>query len=263
MSGFQDHFSTLAAGYARFRPRYPAELFEHLAGLAPRRDVAWDCATGSGQAAVALAEHFTRVWATDASAGQIAHAQPNPRVHYGVALAERSGLAGSSVDLVTVAQALHWFDLDAFYPEVRRVLRPGGILAAWCYGPVELPGSALQEVVDRFYSETVGPYWPPERLLVEDGYRSLAFPFEELEAPRFTMEARLTPDQLAGYLGTWSATRRYVEATGHDPIPELREELTRLWSPAPQPVPARWPISLRVGRGQGSGMRLAAGCPVE
>ena len=247
-SPFPDHFSCTAAAYARHRPRYPDALFAYLAALAPERTVAWDCATGSGQAAVALVRHFPRVIATDASAEQIAHAAPHPRVEYRTAPAEHSGLPDASAELITVAQALHWFDRDAFYAEAARVLRPGGVLAVWSYGALELPGGALQHGIDRFYTETVGPYWPPERLSVEEGYRTLRLPFPEIAPPSFTMEARLSLDALIGYVGTWSAVQRYREATGEDPLPELRDELARDWSATEELRLVRWPLALRVAR---------------
>jgi SAM-dependent methyltransferase len=247
MADFADHFSGAAAEYARFRPRYPAALFSYLASLVSKEALAWDCATGSGQAAVALAGHLSRVVATDASAEQIAHAEPHPRVEYRVATAERSGLEAASVELVTVAQALHWFDLPAFYTETARVLRPGGVLAAWCYGQMVLPSAALQHTLDRFYSETLGPYWPAERRLVEEGYASLDFPFIELPAPSFAMEMQASLDGLLGYLGTWSATLRYIKATGHDPLPELGREIAIHWGDPRAQRAVRWPLPLRVG----------------
>lgn len=248
MSDFPDHFSDRAAEYARFRPRYPAKLFTYLASLVAPRTTAWDCATGSGQAALALAEHFARVFATDASAEQLAHARPHPKVEYRIAAAERSGLDSASVDLITVAQALHWFDIPAFFVEARRVLRPGGVLAVWCYRRLEIVGGALRGALDRFYSETVGPYWPKERHLVEDGYRALDFPFPELSAPAFAMEARMSLEALIGYLGTWSATQGYVRATGQDPLPAFMRELMRHWTRPNEPRSVRWPLALRVGQ---------------
>jgi SAM-dependent methyltransferase len=248
MAEFADHFSGAAAEYARFRPRYPAALFSYLASLVPGEAVAWDCATGNGQAAVALAAHLSRVVATDASAEQIAHAEPHPRVEYRVAPAERSGLDAASVELVTVAQALHWFDPAAFYAEAQRVLRPGGVIAVWCYGHMVLPTAALQNALDRFYSVTVGPYWPPERALVEAGYGSLHFPFDDVASPAFVMEMQTSLDGLLGYLGTWSATQRYVQATGRDPVPELGREVAMHWGDPHAQRVVRWPLSLRVGR---------------
>lgn len=244
--GFPDHFSSVAADYARFRPRYPAALLRYLADLALGRSLAWDCATGNGQAAVGLAELFDRVVATDASADQVAHAIPHPKVEYRVARAEACGLPPASVDLVTVAQALHWFDLDAFYAEVRRVLGPGGVLAVWCYGRFEADNPQVVAALERFYHETVGPYWPAERRLVEEGYRSLPFPFAELAPPAFEMTGELPLGGLAGHLGTWSAVKRFREATGRDPLPELLEEFAAAEPAGTYRV--RWPIALRVGR---------------
>lgn len=246
MAAFPDHLSSVAAEYARFRPRYPEALIRYVAGVAPGRGLAWDCATGSGQAAVGLAEFFERVVATDAAEKQIAQATAHPRVEYRVAVAEASGLEAGSVDLVTVAQALHWFALEAFYAEVRRVLRPGGVLAVWCYGRFEPEDGRLRAVIERFYHETVGPYWPAERKLVEEGYRSLPFPFDELGPPTFEMGATLTLGEIAGQLGTWSAVKRYREATGGDPIPGLVREIEGTGVEGPCRV--RWPIAMRVGR---------------
>lgn len=244
---FRDRFASAAPAYAAFRPRYPAALFAALAGHAPGHHMAWDCATGSGQAAIGLAEHFALVEATDASAAQLAAALPHPRVHYRQAPAEASGLAPRSVELVTVAQALHWLDRPAFYAEVRRVLAPGGVVAAWCYGLVEL-GPALDEPIRAFYERTVGPYWPPERALVDSGYRTIDFPFAELAPPPITMEAELTLAELGGYLGTWSAVLSYRSARGHDPVAPLLDRLRVEWGGPERRRTARWPLALRAGR---------------
>ncbi len=246
--GFQDHYSNVAASYARYRPRYPRELFEHLAALAPARDLAWDCATGNGQAAAGLAAHFKRVVATDASHAQIANAQPHPGVDYRVAPAEQSGLATDSVDLISVAQALHWFDTPGFFAEARRVLRAKGVLAAWCYGQMQILNPDAQRVLDKYYAETVGPYWPPERRLIEAGYRTIAFPFHQIPPPRFTMKADLTLEELSGYLGTWSATRRYIQATGQNPVPSVVRALAGAWGDRGARQEVAWPLSLRIGR---------------
>ena len=153
---FHDHFFRTSAGYAAFRPSYPAALFEMLARLAPARDVAWDCATGSGQAAIGLAQHFERVIATDASESQIAAARTHQRITYHVALAERSALPDAAAALITIAQALHWLDIEAFWDEAGRVLRPRGIVAAWCYGLLSIE-PAIDAALENFYWKTVGP----------------------------------------------------------------------------------------------------------
>ena len=244
---FKDHFSERSSIYAAFRPRYPRELFAFLAGLAPSRRTAWDCATGSGQAALGLALEFDRVIATDASAAQLAEAAPHPRIEYRLAPAESSGLADASIDLVTVAQAAHWLDLTSFFAEARRALVPGGVIALWCYVMCRIE-PAIDAVVDAFYRETVGPFWLPERALVEDGYRSIEFPFEEIAAPDFAIEEELTLDRLAGYVRSWSATSRFTAERGWDPVERLVEDLSPLWRDPDRLRMARWPLLIRVGR---------------
>lgn len=247
MSGFKDHFSSASDRYAAYRPDYPAPLFTWLAGRCAEHDIAWDCATGSGQAALGLAPHFRRVAATDASAEQIRHAAPHPAIEFRVAPAEASGLAERSVDLVTVAQAAHWFDLPRFYAEVARVLKPGGVLALWGYGRMVLPGE-LDAPFQRFYAETVGPYWPPERALIDNGYRSLDFPFAEIEAPAFRIDVAWSLPRLIAYLSTWSAVKRYQDAQGLDPLPALMAELAPAWGDMDTARPLQWPLFLRVGQ---------------
>ena len=244
---FKDHFSTRSADYAQFRPRYPVELFEYLAGIAPDRSRAWDCATGNGQAATGLARFFECVIATDASEKQIANAERDERIEYRVAAADQSELEARSVSLVTVAQALHWFDVDLFYDEVKRVLKPGGVLAIWCYNLFNI-SPAIDALVEDFYRNIVGPYWDPARHLVETGYRTVPFPFAELEAPKFQMEANWSLDHLLGYLRTWSATKGFVAARGFDPVIRLADQLAPLWGNAADRKTVRWPLSVRAGR---------------
>jgi SAM-dependent methyltransferase len=222
-------------------------MFQFLADVAPEHELVWDCATGSGQAAVPLADHFARVIATDASAQQIANAEPHPQVEYRVAQAEQSGLESHSVDLVTVAQALHWFDVDAFHAEARRVLKPDGIIAVSCYTFLEV-APEIDAIVNRFYFETVGPYWPPERAIIENGYRDLPFPFPQIPAPQFRIEAHWSVEQLTGYLRTWSATQKFIAARGYDPVGETERALRQVWGKADAQRLVVWPLLLRVGR---------------
>jgi len=245
---FHDHFSGIANRYADFRPHYPAALFDYLATLASRTSLVWDCACGNGQATLDLAQRFDRVVATDASREQIASATQHPKVEFRVAPAEQSGLPDESAGLVTVAQALHWFDLDRFYAEVRRVLSPGGVLAAWAYGINEVDGGPVNQLVQDYYSHTVGPYWPPQRKLVEEGYRTIPFPFDEITPPVFRMETRWTLEQLVGYFSTWSATNRFIKTTGRNPLASLSQNLSRVWGDANSPRLVAWPLSMRVGR---------------
>ena len=243
---FTDHFASVAAQYARFRPGYPAALFDFLARVAPARDLAWDCGTGTGIAAVPLAERFAHVVATDASAAQLAEAPPHARITWRVLREEQSGLEPGSASLVTVAQAAHWFDLDAFYREVDRVIRPGGVLALWCYGLLDIE-SRIDRILHRFEHERVGPYWPGERRHVDAEYRTLPFPYPRIDTPGFTMEAALTRSALLGYLGSWSAVSRYRSATGEDPLDEVDAELTPHW-PAGETKLVRWPLTVVAGR---------------
>ncbi len=246
MSGFKDHFSDRAAGYAAFRPRYPAALFDWLAGEAPGRELAWDAATGNGQAALGLAERFARVLASDASAEQIARATPHPRVEYRVARAEEGGPPDGSCDLVVVAQALHWLDHAAFFAAARRALRPGGLCAAWVYIAPNLADAALDAELQSF-ARRMQPFWPPERTEVDDGYRSVVLPFDEIAPPPFTLESTPTLVEFAGYLRTWSATRRYVSLHGHDPVAEVEDRLAAAW-PAGRRCGLRWTLAVRAGR---------------
>jgi SAM-dependent methyltransferase len=248
---YADHFSRLALAYASCRPTYPDELFTYLASLASNRNFVWDCAAGSGQATIPLAGHFHRVHATDISAAMLSQAPAHPRVEYHVAPADASGLSQGTVDLVTVAQALHWLNIEAFYAEAERVLVPGGLLAVWTYGTQSLDEPALDRELQHFYTEIVGPYWPEGRCHVESGYRTLRFPFSELESPAFNLEERWSLAQLLGYIGTWSATQRFREMRGSDPVLRLREELEPRWGDPEISRPLRWPLSLRVGRKPG------------
>jgi SAM-dependent methyltransferase len=245
---FADHFSGVSAGYAAFRPRYPDALFQFLAREAPAQDAVWDAGTGSGQAAIGLARHFAHVIATDASAQQIEHATPDPRVHYRVAPAEASGLENATVDLVTAAQALHWFDRPRFWVEARRALRPRGVVAVWTYTMFEI-APALDELVLHFYRAVVGPYWPPERRITEQRYQTIEFPFAEFEAPDFVIEQQVTLDDVAGYIRTWSATRGFMQQHGRDPVDELIADLAPVWGASPRQTRlARWPVAMRIGR---------------
>lgn len=243
---FPDHFSGHAAAYARARPTYPPELFAHLADLAPARGLAWDVGCGNGQAARAVVEHVARVVATDASAQQLAQAHAHPRVQFARARAERAPLPDDSVDLVTVAQALHWFDLDAFHAEVRRVATSRALVAEWSYDLMTVTPQ-VDRVVQHLYRDVVGSYWPSERRHVEDGYAQLEFPFERVSVPAFAMQLTWSLEQLVAYLGTWSSVRRCMRARGEDPVAALRGELEAGWGSAASRT-VTWPLAVRVGR---------------
>jgi ubiquinone/menaquinone biosynthesis C-methylase UbiE len=244
---FKDHFSGHASDYKVFRPAYPPELFVFLASLVPVDELVWDCATGNGQAAIDLAGHFSRVFATDASAEQIRHAEPHPRVEYAVAPAERCPLPDQSVNLVTVAQALHWFDMSSFYAEVRRVSRPGGYLAVWTYNLMTID-AALNPILERLQIDYVGRYWPPERELVDAAYRTVPFPFEEVPIPRFSMHTEWDFNRVMGYMNTWSSTKAFIRAHGFNPLERLADEFLAAWGEPSKTKNVQWQFYTRVGR---------------
>jgi ubiquinone/menaquinone biosynthesis C-methylase UbiE len=243
----KDHFSGHADRYEAFRPTYPEALFAYVSSLCTTRELAWDCATGNGQAAVALASYFRTVIATDASQRQIDHARPCHHVQYHVAPADAAPLADSSVDLITVAQALHWFDLPRFYDEVRRVARPGSVIAVWCY-QLHTITPEIDAVVDHYYADIVGVDWPPERRLVENGYKTIAFPFDPVAPPPFQMIHRWPLSQVLGYLSSWSATQRYKKRTGTDPLKLIADKLAFAWGDPEKTRDVTWPLHVRVGR---------------
>jgi SAM-dependent methyltransferase len=246
MTVFKDHFSERSDEYAKYRPDYPPGLFDWLATLAPTRELAWDVGTGNGQAAIGVARYFDRVIASDAAEAQLRHAAAHERVVYRVMPAERTDFASAAVDLITVAQALHWFDFGRFYEEVRRVLKPGAAIVAWTYGLLRVT-PAVDAVLKHHYTQTVGAYWPPERRYVDENYRTIPFPFTRIAAPDVPMKQRWRLEDMFGYLGTWSATRRYRQAHGHDPSELIREALARAWG-TKEDLEVEWPLYVIAGR---------------
>jgi ubiquinone/menaquinone biosynthesis C-methylase UbiE len=247
VTGFKDYFSEVSSSYRDFRPHYPEELFEHLADLAPSRSTAWDCATGNGQAARLLSRYFDRVIATDASASQVENAETVERVTYRVERAESTSIETQSVDLVTVAQALHWFDLSLFEREVRRVCKPRAVLAAWSYALLQSKPT-VDAVIEKYYNGMLGDYWTEERRIVERGYKDVSFPFEPLESPSFAMHAQWSLDHMLGYLSTWSAAKRYEDRNGEDPVTLIADELTRAWGDPQSRLDVSWPLTVRFWR---------------
>jgi len=243
---FKDHFSGHAANYADARPHYPLELFTYLAALCPERELACDCGTGNGQSALALAAHFKRVLATDASQAQLDQAPLHPRVEYLQQAAESISLSADSVDLITVAQALHWFDIEKFFDRAEVVLKNDGILAIWSYGMATISPD-IDEVVSTLYASILEQFWPPERRLVEAGYSSINFPFSPLSAPALGMECKWSLQQLLDYFLSWSATRRYMEVNGNNPLEIIKAELGVAWGNARYRI-VRWPLNIRVSR---------------
>jgi len=257
MTGFKDHFSGHAASYRAGRPSYPPALFSWLAQQCSSHRLAWDVGCGNGQASFALAAHFERVLATDPSAAQVANATTHPRIDYRVERAERSSAADESVDLLTAAQALHWFDLERYFAEAKRVAKPSALIAAFGYGVLRV-SEDVESALEAFHAE-VEAHWPPERAIVAAHYTTIDFPFVEIEFPDFAMACDWTLTQLVEYLETWSAVVRCRSATGRDPIPPLRRELEAVWGAPERTERVEWPLFGRVGRVLRSGGVLTGG----
>lgn len=243
---FKDYFSTQADAYAKYRPNYPDGLYDYLLSITTGRQTAWDCATGNGQVAVVLANYFAEVVATDASRAQINHAQAHPKVNYRVATAENSGLADCSVDLITVGQALHWFNFENFYAEVRRVAKPGGVLAVWGYELCEVTPE-IDALFMYYYNTVLHGYWAKEREHVEKRYSDVPFPFKEIAAPHFYITLNYTLADFAGYLFSWSATQKYLQKQGHNPLEFVLPQLATAWGNADEVRTVKFPVFMRVG----------------
>lgn len=243
---FKDNFSTQSAAYAAHRPHYPDTLFRYLLGECRDHKLAWDAGSGNGQAAQKLALHFDRVYATDASSAQIVNATPLTNISYAVANEQAPALKRHSVDLITVAQALHWFDLNVFYAEAERVLKRYGVIACWSYKLFRINPEVDLEI-NRLYTDILGSFWDPERRLVDTGYRTLSFPFRELRIPRFEMKSSWNFENMLGFLGSWSAVSHYKKREGGDPIVENTKRLKAAWGDPQEMKEVSWPLSIRVG----------------
>ncbi|MEN0061697.1 MAG: class I SAM-dependent methyltransferase [Myxococcota bacterium] len=245
--GFVDRFGPRATAYARYRPSYPAALFEMIADLAPTRDRCWDCATGNGQAATSLAQHFVQVVATDRSEAQLANAVSGHGVTYRREAAEATSLPDASVDAITVASALHWLDRSSFYAEVSRVAVPGAVIAVWTYSTRVDVSPEVDALLRRVAVEILGPYWSESWHDVETGYRDVPFPFAPLDAPKFDLRMTWTLDDLLGFVNTWSAAIRFHQERGSFATEPLEGELRGAWGPA-EARQAIIPLHLRMGR---------------
>jgi ubiquinone/menaquinone biosynthesis C-methylase UbiE len=245
ISNYIAHFSEKSTNYLVFRPDYPSALFNYLSKLSENHDTAWDCGTGTGKAALALAQYFKRVIATDSNETQLTVAPKKQSIHYYHWPAERTEIAATSVDLITVAQALHWFNLEAFYQEVRRVLKPKGILAAWCYSLGRLTPE-IDPYITKLYSDILADCWPQERKWIDEHYQTIPFPFQKVKTPEFMIEKPLNFSQLCGYLQTWSAVKEYSARHQDNPVKFILNELKMHWGdPTIQRI-MRWPIHLLV-----------------
>ena len=248
---FEDHFSSHSAQYAQHRPRYPDEIYAYLASITPGHSLAWDCGTGNGQAAIGLTQYFDKVHATDASPEQIARVYAHDKVEYGVEPAEQVSLDTSSTDIVTVAVAIHWFNFDEFYREVKRVLKTDGILAAWTYNLPEI-APEIDPLINRYYSEILNGYWPERIHYLAEEYKTIPFPFEEITPPPFVMQINWNLIQFAGFLDSWSATQRYKAQKGQHPVEIIWPQLAATWGNENEARPIRWHLHFRIGRNKSS-----------
>ncbi len=242
----KDNFSSLSDNYARYRPTYPAALYDYLLSVVPGRTAVWDCGTGNGQVAQDLAPHFNNVYATDISEQQISSAVTNPKIKYSIQRAEQTDFPDDFFDLITVAQAIHWFEFDQFYHEASRTIRHNGILAVMGYAGI-LVSPEIDKLISYFYRDVVGPFWDAERRYIDEYYQTIPFPFPELPSVVLQNQADWTLDHLIGYLGTWSAVKHFRDQKGWNPLEEIQDALTATWGMA-ETRPVRFPILLRVAR---------------
>ena len=242
-----EYFNVRSNDYKKYRPVYPKELFDFLADIAPANDLAWDCGCGTGQATAALSDYFDKVTGTDVSEGQIKNAIKKQNIIYKVISEETSGFKDNSVDLVTCAQSLHWLTLNKLYKEVKRVLKPGGIIAVWTYNLFRV-NKEIDSLIDKFYFDIIYSYWPEQRKHVESKYKELDFPFNKRPAPQFSMEAEWNIDQLIGYLNTWTGVQNYIEFEAFNPLEFIEKELQTIWKKNKSKKKIIvWPLTLKVG----------------
>jgi ubiquinone/menaquinone biosynthesis C-methylase UbiE len=247
MSSFKDFFSQQSAIYAQYRPTYPNELFQYLASLTNEHELAWDCGTGNGQTAYSLTKYFKKIYASDASEPQIKNAVQHPCIEYHIEKAEESQLKDLSVDLVTCSQSLHWFNFDAYYKEVKRVLKPGGIIAAWIYKIPRITPE-VDELFLYFHNEVIGEFWQEENRMVERGYADLPFPFEQIIPPHFKIQQEYSFDQLLGYMNSWSALQRFIHKKGYNPLIDFEPKLLNAWGKRSILRLVTWDLVLKVGK---------------
>jgi len=241
----KDNFSRQAGVYAKYRPNYPTELFDFILQQISQKQNAWDCATGNGQTAKVLAGHFENVFATDISQKQIDNAWQARNIHYSVQPAEQTGFAGNTFDLITVSQALHWFNFEKFYTEVRRVGKKESWIAVWMYSLLRI-SAEIDKIVETYHFETLEKYWDSERKYVDNNYATVPFPFKELQTPGFAIEYYWTLEELEGYFNTWSALQKFMAANNHNPVPDIIKLIEPHWKNDRMNI--LFPLLLRMGK---------------
>jgi len=241
----KDNFSRRSDLYAKYRPEYPPALFEYILGFVKEKELAWDCGTGNGQAAAVLSRYFKKIYATDISQKQLDNAVKKDNISYTLEPAEKTSLADRSVNLITVAQAIHWFNFDAFYNEVRRVAKPGAVIAVWTYSLLKI-SAEIDHIIEDHHFNTLGKYWDPERKYVDDGYASIPFPFNAVETPLFNIELHWSLQDLEGYLNTWSGLQNFIKANSYNPVGEVIEKISRHWGDR-ETRKLLFPVHLKLG----------------
>jgi SAM-dependent methyltransferase len=240
----KDNFSNQAEVYAKYRPQYPPELFQYILSFVKEKKLAWDCGTGNGQTAKELSKYFENVYATDISSKQIEHAAKEKNICYAIEPAEQTNIEDSTIDLITVSQALHWFDFDKFYDEVKRVSKQNGVIAVWTYSLLKID-PVTDALINNYHFNTLHDYWDKERKYVDDAYTTIPFPFEQISSPEFSIELNWNVDDLEGYLNTWSALQKFIKENNYNPVPDLMKEIKRNW-PASETRKTIFPIYLKL-----------------
>ena len=241
----KDNFSTQADVYAKYRPQYPDALFEYIMSFVKEKNLAWDCGTGNGQTAKKLSKYFDKVYATDISSKQIEHAAKKSNINYVVEPAEKTSLKNNTVDLVTVSQALHWFNFEKFYAEVKRVAKPTAVIAVWTYSLLQTD-SVTDKLIHDYHFKTLEKYWDEERKYVDDGYKTIPVPFKKIDNPEFFIELNWNTEDLEGYFNTWSALQKFIKVNNYNPVPDLMKEIKLNW-PADECRKIIFPIHIKLG----------------
>ena len=244
---FKDFFSKQSDFYAKFRPVYPNKVYEILSSLCKKHELAWDGGTGNGQAALGLTPFFSKIIATDASSNQIEHAKTHAQIKYIICKAEQTPIENHSIDLITIAQAFHWFHFDKFYNEVKRVLKPKGILALWCYWHNRKISPTIDPIIKKYSDSIVHSFWPKEVQYVWDHYQTIPFPFEEIEIEKIDMTCEWDLYELMGYIFSWSATQRFIEIEKTNPMKKIQMKLLNAWGDPKKKRRISWPLYFRVG----------------
>ena len=244
----KDLFSIQAADYARYRPTYPSELIDYIIGFVPEKNLAWDCATGNGQAAVLLSPYFRQIIATDSSEKQLLQAVPAENITYLPGKAEQTNFADNSFDLITIAQAYHWFQFSDFAREAKRIAKPGGIIAVWGYNIPACNDDVLNRLISHFYKKIIGPYWDAERKYIDESYQTIPFDFDELPSKDFSIRVNWSKDDVAGYLGTWSSVQHFIKANNYNPVTEMAAQLSADWPSEKNEIEFVFPVFLRIGK---------------